>query len=334
MGLVSAKFALRTLALYSLGMDKLTSMHPGLLALTGAARMFIDNARAERTKDAYTRQWKGFIAWCQAHEAPFLPTTPEVLALYLTARAERGLKPSSLELALAAIAEAHKMAGFPSPRTTPLVRETLRGIKRVLGTVQIGRAPLLPAQMRAMIEAQPPGTLLGARNRALLLLGFLGGFRRSELVRVTVRDLMFKTEGLVVNLFGSKDDRALTGRQVPIPRNPPPLCAVQALEDWLCLASITEGAVFRAVNRHAQVGGPLTGRDLARLVKNAAKRAGIEPANISGHSLRAGFVTAAHMNGAPLESIMKVTGHKSYDTTMRYIRKADLFKQHPSLGLL
>ena len=165
-------------------------------------------------------------------------------------------------------------------------------------------------------------------------MGYLGGFRRSELVALRCSDLTFKPEGVLVDLFGSKDDRSLTGRQVPVLRAKPPTCPVHALEAWLAETGIAEGVIFRSVDRYGKVGGPLDGRDVARIVKRLAARAGIDPAQISGHSLRAGFVTAAHMNGATLESIMKVTGHKSYDTTMRYIRKADVFKKHPAEGLL
>lgn len=307
---------------------------PELARLMDVARDFIAHARSPRTVAQYKSQWTLFVRWCEQHGLACLPAAPETLALYVTHLSERGLAMSTLELALAAIAEAHKIRNHASPRKAAVVREALKGIRRLRGRPARGREPLLADQFQQMLSVIPD-SLRGRRDRALLMFGFLGGFRRSELVGMRWNDLTVKPDGIIVQLFGSKDDRALKGRVVAIPRAPNrAVCPVDALDRYRRMARIVDGPVFRSVDRHGNVGGALSGRDVARIVKRYASAAGLDETVFSGHSLRSGMVTSAHLAGAPLESIMKVTGHKSYDTTMKYVRKADLFRQHPSAGLL
>ncbi len=317
-------------------MPKLTtSAAPASLAhLVEPAREFEAHAHSPRTRVAYTRMWLQFTDWCEQHKVACMPASDNTISLYLTESAKRGLRPATVGAMLAAITAAHRVSGHPSPRSHPRVKDTMRGIARLLGSVQKGRDPLTAEQLIAMLDALPNGGS-GLRDRALLLVGFLGGFRRSELCNMRVEHVAFTPLGLVIDLFGSKDDHRLVGRQVSVPRDPGSLCPLDALRAWMLTARINSGFVFRAVDRHDNVSeGGLSGGDVAYIVKRAAGRAGLDTANVSGHSLRAGFVTAAHRRGSPLESIMKVTGHKSYETAMRYIRKADLFEQHPSDGLL
>ncbi len=304
-------------------------------ALVASAKLFASAARAKRTVKAYRADWEAFAEWCEANGLPALPAAPATVALYLAARATQGRKVATITRELAAISQAHKAAGLPSPRTDAAVREVLAGIRRTLGVAQTRKAPLLPGLLRDIFAALPTG-LLGNRDRALLALGFAGGFRRSELAALDVADLNFTAEGLEVILRRSKTDQEGAGRKIGIPVGTHPEgCPVRALRAWLDAAAITEGPLFRAVTRHGRVGGArLNERSIAKIVKRNVKRAGLDPTTFSGHSLRAGLVTAAAKARKTVESIMRQTGHRSVAMVHRYIRDAALFDDNAARGLL
>lgn len=308
-----------------------------LKELKGIANKFAEAAYAPETRRAYTGQWARFVEWCDARELAALPATPSTVRAYLAARATEGRKVASLGQALSAIGHAHRIALQPSPLTDPDVVDAWAGIRRELGTAQEQKAPVMVGHLRAMVEALPT-TLRGKRDRAMLLFGFAGAFRRSELVGLTVADLTFTEEGVAVTLRRSKTDQEGKGRKVGLPYgSSPTMCPVRAVQAWLDGAGHEEGPLFRSVNRHHGLGGALDGRDVARLVKRAGKAAGLDPetvASMSGHSLRAGLVTSAAKANQPLHVIMKQTGHKSPGMVMRYIRDAELFKDNATNGLL
>ena len=237
---------------------------------------------------------------------------------------------------LTAITKAHQIAGHPSPATMqqPAVSETLKGIRRTLGTAQQTKAPLLTADVRRMVEALPD-TVAGRRDRALLLLGFAGGFRRSELAALDVGDVLPTEDGLVVKLRRSKTDPEGKGRDVGIPYgSTPSTCPVRALTAWKTAAGISEGALFRGVDRHGRVGTVRLHKDSVGLVvKRAAEAAGLDPAKYAGHSLRAGLATQAYLNGAGELAIMRQTGHRSLAMVRRYIRDGSLFRENPAAKL-
>jgi integrase len=162
------------------------------------------------------------------------------------------------------------------------------------------------------VDAADDG-LIGCRDRALVLLGFAGAFRRSELVALEVADCVFGREGLTVLLRRSKTDQDGQGRKVGIPYGSnPETCPMRVLQRWLEQSGVTTGPVFRSLNRHGQVQpAGLSGIDVARVVKKLAERAGLDPAKFAGHSLRAGHATAAAIAGASERSIMNQTGHRS-----------------------
>jgi integrase len=310
--------------------DRLATLAP----LVDAARAFAVAARAERTRDAYRAQWQAFEGWCEGHGLMSMPAAPKTVALYLTARASEGRKVATLALALAAISQAHQMAGKVSPRTAPVVREAFKGIRRTLGSAPSQKAPILGGQLRAMV-ATLPETRGGARDRALLLVGFAGAFRRSELVGLTVADAAFGSEGLTITLRRSKTDQEGQGRKVGLPYgSAAATCPVRALQAWLDAAAVTAGPLFRSVDRHGNVGGALGDRDVARIVKRVAEAAGIDPANVAGHSLRAGLATTAAKAGKAAHVIMKQTGHRSVAMVQRYVRDAELFSDNAAAGLL
>lgn len=299
-----------------------------LAPLERQAQDFRDASKADNTKRAYRADWADFLAWCQATGRQALPATAETLCLYLTDRAAT-CKVSTLQRRLSAISQAHQVAGHGTPTTHPGVRATWQGIRRVKGTAPEGKAPALTADVRAMV-----GTLfadlLGARDRALLLVGFAGAFRRSELVGLNREDVAIGLQGVTVTLRRSKTDQEGAGRQVGIPYGSrAATCPVRALTRWLEASGITEGPLFRSVNRHGQLqAGRLSDRAVALVVKRCAASAGLDAKRYAGHSLRAGLATSAAAAGVGEKAIMDQTGHRSVQMVRRYIRRGSLFQNN------
>jgi site-specific recombinase XerD len=306
-----------------------------LATLSQQAREFAASAKADNTLRAYQADWKDFREWCETHHLAPLPAAPETVALYLTGRAAK-LKASTLARRLTTINRAHQAAGLPSPATmqNAIVSEVWKGIKRRKGTSQQGKKPFLTSDLRRVIAELPPD-LQGLRDRALLLVGFAGGFRRSELAALRVEDLETTPDGLIVRLGKSKTDQEGQGRKVALPfGSDPQTCPVRTLDAWRDQGGITAGPVFRAIGRGGAVGGRALHADsVGYLVKRAAARAGLESAEYAGHSLRAGLATQAATNGASESAIMKQTGHRSLATVRRYIREGSLFRDNAAAKL-
>ena len=298
------------------------------------ARAFAASSRAPRTLDAYRLQFGTFAAWCTSRGLEALPALPTTVAAYLVARVDAGRKVASIGLALSAIGAVHKTAGHVSPTVHPAVTATWEGIRRTLGTAQRRAAPAAVDELRAMLEALPAVGLGAVRDRALLLVGFAGAFRRSELEALDVADLSFRSEGLVVNVRRSKTDQLGEGAEVAIAEGAhAATCPVRAVRAWLELAGVAEGAVFRSVDRHGHVGERLDGAEVSRIVKRAAKRAGLDASRFSGHSLRAGLATTAAKLGRADRSIMRQGRWASRAMVDRYVRDASLFTDNASAGI-
>jgi integrase len=216
----------------------------------------------------------------------------------------------------------------------PLVGETLKGIRRTVGTAQAGKRPIYTEQLRAILQALPE-TLQGVRDRALLLFGFAGGFRRSELSALAVEDIAEAPEGLIIKLRRSKVDQEGQGREVALPYGAhPDTCPVRAYRAWLTAGAVGGGPVFREIDRHGRVQAkPLHRDSIGLIVKRAAARIGLDPAQYAGHSLRAGLATQAYLNGATEFAIMQQTGHRSLATLRKYIRNASLFQDNSAAKL-
>jgi integrase len=299
--------------------------------------------RATSTQRAYANDWAHFCAWTAAHGLDSLPAAPETVALYVTDLASTPqsttgapLRPSTINRRLAAIAVHHKRAGYDSPSSAPGVREIMKGIRRSLRVAQREAAPAGIGEIRRMI-AHLPSDIAGTRDRALLLVGFAGATRRSELVGLDVADIIEGDQGLAIIIRSSKTDQEGRGRQVAIPRgHDPETCPVRALQGWLEAAAIDDGPVFRPIDRHGNIASArLSDRAVALIVKRAAEGAGLDPTRYSGHSLRAGFATTAAANGAPERAIANQTGHKSMEVLRRYVRHGSLFTDNAAtmLGL-
>ena len=301
-------------------------------------REFIRASKAESTLRGYKSDWRHFCKWSQEHSLCPLPASPEAVASYISECAGH-LKVGSIQRRLNAIAEAHKAVGpvaLDSPTAAGIVKNTLKGIKRTLGTAAVQKAPALTDDIRTMVNATDAG-LIGLRDRALILLGFAGAFRRSEVVGLDMGDLDLGRDGLTVTLRRSKTDQDGAGRKIGIPYGSnPDTCPVRVLQSWLEAARVANGPVFRSINRHGQVRQTrLAPADVARIVKKLAVRAGLDASKYAGHSLRAGHATAAAVAGASERSIMRQTGHRSVQMVRRYIRDGSLFRENSAgkLGL-
>ncbi len=299
------------------------------------AREFARRSKAENTLRGYRTDWRDFCGWCEGHAVCPLPAAPEAVASYIAECAGR-LKVGSIQRRLNAIAEAHKAVGLPSPTHAPIVANTLKGIRRTTGTAPEQKAAALTDDIRAMVDATDGG-IIGARDRALVLLGFAGAFRRSELVALDIDDCSFGKDGLTVTLRRTKTDQDGVSRKIGIPYGAnPDTCPVRVLQAWIEQAGIASGALFRSINRHGRVlAKRLAPIDVARIVKKLALCAGLDPQRYAGHSLRAGHATSAAIAGASERSIMNQTGHRSVQMVRRYIRDGSLFRENSAgkLGL-
>ncbi len=296
----------------------------------------VDFARAEKstaTRRAYRSDFEIFRTWCGTKRLSPLPASPETVAAFLAFGAKSGTRSSTFERRLAALRYAHKLAGYPSPTASEAVKTTLRGIKRTLRYRTTRKAPATSEKIAAMAAATGSG-VRGLRDRAMLLLGFAGAFRRSELVALDFSDLEFCNGGLRITIRRSKTDQEGDGATIAIAMGSF-ACPVEATRAWLRAARITRGPVFRPVSRGDRaLHRRLSDRAVAEIVKKYARRVGLKAKDFSGHSLRAGFLTSAAQRGASIFKMMDVSRHKSIETLRGYVRDAELFRDHAGSGLL
>lgn len=313
----------------------LVGLDSSLAELDTQAHVYLEAARADNTHRAYRNDWLHFSAWCAVHQLVELPAAPATVARYLTAHAST-LKASTLQRRLVSIGQAHRVAGLPSPSTDPLVTSVWKGIRREIGTAQLGKSALLTDDIKALVAALPV-SLAGARDKALVLVGFAGAFRRGELVALDTTDVEITREGAIVTIRRSKTDQEGEGQKVGIPwGQSPETCPVTALTAWLANLERGCGPIFRSVDRFDRLGAArLSDRDVARIVKRTAAAAGLNPERFAGHSLRAGLATSAAMAGVEERQIMAQTRHKSVTVARRYIRDGSLFRGNAaaSVGL-
>ncbi|OPY60119.1 MAG: Tyrosine recombinase XerD [Pelotomaculum sp. PtaU1.Bin065] len=297
------------------------------------AHDYIAQAKAKNTIKSYRADWQDFTTWCNNNNLIELPADPETVAVYLAHLAETS-KVSTLQRRISAISQAHQAAGHPSPTCTMEVRAVMAGIRRERGSAQAGKAPVLVDDIKAMVDTLPDN-LIGIRDRALLLLGFAGAFRRSELISLDVEDIEFSREGITVTLRKSKTDQEGHGRKIGIPYGSNiDTCPVRSLQAWLEGSGINEGPLFRSINRHGSLQqGRLSDKAVALVVKRTTEAAGLDPVMYSGHSLRAGLATSAAMAGVSERAIMNQTGHRSVSMVRKYIREGSLFRDNAAAGL-
>lgn len=289
-----------------------------LIALRESVSKYVHAALADSTRKGYQTDLAHFICWGGS-----VPASPEVISRYLVAHAEL-LSPATLSRRVVSISRAHTSRNIDSPTKSDLVKTTLRGIKRTVSTKQRQVEPVLKHNLLDMVDSLDG--VKGLRDRALLLIGFAGAFRRSELVGLQYSDIEFVEQGLVIHLRKSKTDQEGEGRKIAIPFARGTVCPVLAIRDWLELSKITEGSLFRPVTRHGKIESTmLSTQAVAVIVKERSKAIGLDSSKFSGHSLRAGLVTSAAQAGVSLWKIRQQTGHKSDVMLNRYIRNANLF---------
>jgi integrase len=303
---------------------------PGLLPaapLSDAARIYASEAAAENTKRAYRAAWEDFVDWCAAGNHTSLPAAPEVVGSFLAERASTH-KAASLTMRLVAIGQAHRLKGHRLDRKHPAIRETMKGIRRTHGTAPAKKAAADVVVLRDALSelAKIPGPR-ALRNRTLLLVGFAGALRRSELVALDLADIRFVPEGMVLTLRRCKTDQEGQGTEIAIPYGQSErTCPILTLRAWLAAAGITGGPVFVSVNRGGAIGtSRLSPIDVARVVKATVAAAGGNSADFSGHSLRSGFITSPARADVAERHIQNQSGHRSLPVLRGYIRRGSLF---------
>jgi integrase len=283
---------------------------------------------SENTRIAYRSDLDHYMRWGGS-----IPTNAEMIATYLAAFAET-LSVATLQRRVAAISVAHDAGGFPNPCKSILVRSTMNGVKRLRGVGQKQAKALVKEDLFGVLDAMG-STIKDARDRALLLIGFAGAFRRSELVGLDHGDIEHVRQGIVLHLRRSKTDQLGQGRKIGIPFGRGRHCPVGAIDAWLERAGIAEGAIFRNVNRHGQIASTrLSGEGVALVVRERVKAAGLDPAGFSGHSLRSGLCTSAAQAGVSALKIRAQSGHASDGMLQRYVRDAEIFVANAAGTLL
>lgn len=296
---------------------------PPLGALSASAKKYVRASKAENTIIAYKRCWRDFSYYADAKGEPALPAAPETVSAYISDMADHGAKVSTIQQRLAAISFMHENAGVDDPTVHPFVRVTMSGIRRKVGTAPRQKAPLRRDDLLTVV-ALLSTDLKGVRDRAILLVAYAGAFRESELTALDLADLKFREQELLVRVQRSKTDQEGEGRVKRLPllsEENAALCPVRALLEWLQAAEITDGPLFRKVDRWNKVWNKrLQPPAVAFILKRAVLAAGFDPGEYGGHSMRAAFTTDAAEKGVPLHEIQEVTFHKSSDMVRRYIR--------------
>ena len=278
------------------------------------------NSKAANTLRAYQADFKDFSAFCTKNGLSSMPTEPKILSIYLTHLSSTS-KFSTLKRRIASISVLHKMKGHYLDTKHPIIMENLHGIKRVRGTNQKTKKPILINDLKAIINSidqlnQPEKKKI--RDKAIILIGFSGGFRRSELVNIDYEDIEFVNEGVKIFVKRSKTDQSGEGMIKAIPYfDNNNYCPVISLKEWIDVSEIKPGKIFE-----------ISDRSVALIIKKYASLSGLDPNRYGGHSLRSGFATSAAESGAEERNIMAMTGHKTTQMVRRYIQEANLFKNN------
>ena len=280
----------------------------------------LKNSKAPNTLRAYNADFKDFSAFCAKNGLSCMPTEPKILSLYLTHLSVTS-KFSTLKRRIASISVIHKMKGHYLDTKHPVIMENLHGIKRVRGSNQKAKKPLLISDLKLIINAidkSNQSEKKKIRDKALILVGISGGFRRSELVHIDYNDIEFVNEGVKIFIKRSKTDQSGEGMTKAIPYFfNPNYCPVISLKNWFEKSEIKTGKIF-----------DMSDKSVALTIKKYTAIAGLDSHKYSGHSLRSGFATSTAELGAEERSIMAMTGHKTTQMVRRYIQEANLFKNN------
>ena len=293
----------------------------------------LKNSKANNTIRAYKSDFKDFVLFCVQNGFKSLPSEPKIVSLYLTQLSTKDIKISTIKRRLVSIGVIHKLKGHYLDTKHPSIIENLMGIKRRKGVNQKGKKPLLINNLKKIInviDEQQKEIIKRFRDRSIILIGFSGGFRRSEIVGLDYDDLEFVKEGLKINIKRSKTDQFGEGTIKGLPFfDNSEYCPVVSIQNWIEISKISSGPLFRRFSKGSNLTEKrLTDQTVALIIKNYLNLAGIDSRNYSGHSLRSGFATTAAEAGVEERSIMAMTGHKSSEMVRRYIKDANLFKNN------
>tara|TARA_Y100001970_G_scaffold7516_1_gene8617 strand:+ start:56 stop:961 length:906 start_codon:yes stop_codon:yes gene_type:complete len=276
----------------------------------------LKNSKASNTLRAYQSDFKDFSAFCSKNAFSSMPTQPKIIALYITQLSKKS-KFSTLKRRIASISVIHKLKGQYLDTKHPIIMENLHGIKRTLGSRQKAKKPILINDLKLIIKAIDEKKI---RDKALILLGFAGGFRRSELVNILHEDIEFVPEGIKILIKRSKTDQSGEGVIKAIPYfDNKEFCPVLTLKNYIN-KKISKNILDKVFE--------ISDKSVALIIKKYAKKAGLDPSRYAGHSLRSGFATTAAEFGAEERNIMAMTGHKTTQMVRRYIQEANLFKNN------
>ena len=276
----------------------------------------LKNSKANNTLRAYQSDFRDFSAFCAKNGFSSMPSQPKIIALYIT-HLSKSSKFSTLKRRIASISVLHKLKGHYLDTKHPIIMENLHGIKRTLGSRQKAKKPILINDLKLIIKAIDEEKI---RDKALILIGFSGGFRRSELVNIHYDDIEFVTEGVKILIKRSKTDQSGEGSVKAIPYfDNQEFCPVLALKNYISkkFSNTDEGKIF-----------DISDKSVALIIKRYAEKAGLDSSKYAGHSLRSGFATTAAEFGAEERNIMAMTGHKTTQMVRRYIQEANLFKNN------
>ena len=279
----------------------------------------LKNSKASNTLRAYKSDYKDFAGFCIKNGFKPMPSEPKIITLYLT-HLSKSCKFSTLKRRLASISVIHKLSGHYIDAKHPMITENLMGIKRILGSHQKSKKPILINVLKSIIDVinKEKNESNRLRNKALILVGFSGGFRRSELVAIDYEDLDFVSEGVKIFVKRSKTDQSGEGMTKGIPYfSNQEYCPVISLKHWIKKSEIKCGKIF-----------DISDKSVALIIKKYTSIAGLDSNRYSGHSLRSGFATSTAELGADERSIMTMTGHRSTQMVRRYIHEANLFKNN------
>ena len=299
--------------------------------LTAKARQSIYIARADNTIKAYESDWNDFCDWCDYHHVSAFPAIPETIVNYINDLADNG-KANTVARRISALTENFDAAGIQdNPCRFPIVKNALRGIKRMKGVIQHGKLPILFDDIKEMLTYLEGDTLQQTRDKAILLVGFYGAMRRSEIANLDIDDIQFTRLGMLLTLRKSKTDQYDQGQLIAIPivqdKN---ICAVHALKEWIRLSGITSGPVFRGFTRsHTIRKTRISDKTIALIVKHYVALMGMDPREYGAHSLRHGFATTAAQHHVEEREIMRQTRHRSQAVVRRYIDEADRLIDNP-----
>jgi integrase len=294
-------------------------------------REHVQASRAENTLKSYAQDWSSFTAWAERLKQPTLPSTPEAVAAYLSQLAKDGKALATLLRHRSTISRRHTLAGIrkeDNPTRTPLVQSVIDSVGRKKGAKQDQKEPLTLDELKRLLSKVPVNGLTGFRDRAMLLTGFHGAFRGSELAALRVEDLAWSPDGVVVTVRKSKTDQIGKGTKKPLRFTNDEFCAPTAIQAWMHAAQltsawgVTSGSLFRPIHRSGALQARhFTGTVVSNVIKGYCEAAGLDPERFASHSLRAGYVTQSLDDGASPYDITRMTGHTSTKMIERYDRR-------------